>query len=348
MLWISLIPALVTIIITFKTKKLITALFLGLLTGAVISKGIINGIIAVGEYMMQAVANKDSAYTLSFLVAFGSLAELIQVTGGIGGFSDKVGKFVKNERGVLVWSWILSIITFFHSSFHIISVGTVLTPILKKLNGSREKFAFVLSVTSSQIIVLIPIATTYLGYMVTLVANNIKNKGIRGAAYTVLVKSMLWNLLSWTMLLIALLVTIFGLGFGRFQIGKAHMEKDEYTRAHLEKEQLNNRSVEEYPNNSKNLFVPIIVLLTSTIFCFWWTGKDKASGLINALTYANFNSSIFSAIMFTILFTAIYYMFQKISLAEIEVHTIKGGEKMLSLVLVLILSWALTDRKSVV
>lgn len=77
MIWLSLIPAVVTIILTFKTKKLIVSLFAGVLAGTLISKGLIGGITAVGEYMMDAVADKESAYTLSFLIAFGSLAELI-------------------------------------------------------------------------------------------------------------------------------------------------------------------------------------------------------------------------------------------------------------------------------
>lgn len=133
MIWLSLIPAIITIILTFKTKKLIASLFAGVLAGTLISKGLIGGITAIGEYMMDAVADKESAYTLSFLIAFGSLAELIEMGGGISGFSEKVGKWAKNEKGILGWAWLLSIITFFDSSFHTIAVGTVLTPLINKV-----------------------------------------------------------------------------------------------------------------------------------------------------------------------------------------------------------------------
>lgn len=343
MVWLSLIPALITIILTFKTKKLIVALFIGVLTGALIRYGFIGGITAIGEYMMGAIADKESAYTLSFLIAFGSLAELIEMAGGIAGFSEKVNKWAKNEKGVLAWAWYLSAITFFDSSFHTIAVGTVLTPILKKVKGSKEKFAFLLSVTSLQLILLIPIATAYLGYMVTLVTNNIKNRGVTETAYTIVAKSVLWNFFSWTMLAIGIAVTIFGLGFGRYKIGKATAEEDEYTEAHIEKEELENKVVEEYPRNSKNLIVPVSILLVSTIFFFWWTGRKNSNGFISALSSAKFSVSIFSGIMLTLFFTTIYFILQKISLAEIETHIVKGGEKVLSLVIVLILSWALTS-----
>lgn len=342
-MWLSLIPAAITIALTFKTKKLIVSLFAGVLAGTLISKGLIGGITAVGEYAMKAVADKESAYTLSFFIAFGSLAELIQMAGGISGFSEKIGKWIKSERGVLGWAWLLSAITFFHSSFHTIAVGTVLTPALKRVKGSQEKLAFILSITSTQLILLIPIATSYLGYMVTLVENNIKNSGMAGKAYRIFLKSIFFNFFPWIMLLIGIGITLFGLGFGKFQIGKVKENKVEFTKAHIEKEEFDNRIVDEYPKNSRNLTIPVIILLTSTIFFFWWTGKDRASGFLEALTYAKFNVSIFSGLILTIFLTSLYYMYQKISLAEIQAHIISGGEKVLSLVMILVLSWALTS-----
>lgn len=342
MVWLSLIPAVITIILTFKTKKLIASLFAGVAVGTLISKGFIDGITAIGEYMMDAVLDKESAYTLSFLIAFGSLADLIEMGGGISGFSEKVGRLVKSEKGVLGWAWLLSIITFFDSSFHTIAVGTVLSPLINKLKGSKEKFAFILSVTSLQLILLIPIATAYLGYMVTLVTNNIKDKGINENAYTLVVKSVFWNLFSWIMIIIAVGVTLFGLGFGRFRIGKSSEEKEEFTQENLKKEEQLEKTIEEYPKNSKNLIVPVSVLLISTVFFFWWTGKGKAPGFIGALSSAQFSVSIFSGVIFTLLITTIYFMLQKITLAEIEAHIVRGGEKVLSLVIILILSWALT------
>ncbi|QGU96839.1 Na+/H+ antiporter NhaC family protein [Clostridium bovifaecis] len=342
-MWLSLIPAAITIVLTFKTKKLIPSLFVGVLAGTFIKEGLLGGITAIGEYMMDAIADKESAYTLSFLIAFGSLAELIEMAGGISGFSEKISKWAKNERSILGWAWILSIITFFDSSFHTIAVGTVLTPSLDKVKGSKEKFAFILSVTSLQLILLIPIATAYLGYMVTLVANNIKGTGITENAYALFVKSVFWNLFSWIMIIIAIGVTLLGLGFENFKMGKSEAEKNEFTKGHIEKEELLGKSTEEYPKNSKNLIIPVSILLISTVFFFWWTGKDKATTFFGALSSAKFSVSIFSGIMLTLIVTTIYFMLQKISLAEIEAHIVKGGEKVLSMVIVLILSWALTS-----
>jgi Na+/H+ antiporter NhaC len=250
---------------------------------------------------------------------------------------------MKDEKSTLKWAWLLSSITFFDSSFHTIAVGTVLSPIIKRVKGSKEKFAFVLSVSSLQLIILIPIATAYLGYMVTLVTNNLKGQAVEISAYSIVVQSVIWNFFSWTMLIIALGVSLFGLGFGRFRFGKAPKVQEEFTKAHIEKETMRNVNIEEYPKNSKNLIYPVIILLISTIFFFWWTGRENAISFFDAISNADFSASIFSGIMITLLFTSIFFLFQKISLAEIETHIVLGGEKLLSLVLVLILSWALTS-----
>lgn len=343
MQWISLVPAPITVVLTFKTKKLIPSLLAGVVVGSLIStRSLSSGITSIGEFIIDVLTDKDSAYTLGFLIAFGALAELIEMAGGISGFSQKVEKLAKSEKGVLGWGWLLSIITFFDSSFHIIAVGTVLNPLLEKVKASKEKFAFVLSVTSLQLIVLIPIATGYLGYMVTLVTNNIKNTSITESAYLIVAKSVLWNFFSWSMLLIALGVTLFGLGFGKLRLGAVKSEEEELTKWHVEKEKKANETIQEYPGKARNLIVPILVLLASTIFFFWWTGKDKSPTFFGALSNADFNVSIFAGALLTILVSGIYFLFQKISLAEIEAHIIKGGEKVLSLIMILVLSWALT------
>ncbi len=226
--WFSVVPPLITIVLTFWTKKLIPSLLAGVMAGAVMSQeSVIAGVGAIGSYIVDAVAEKDSAYTLSFLIAFGSLAELIEMAGGIAGFSKRVEKWAKTEKGVLGWGWLLSVITFFDSSFHTIAVGTVLSPLVEKVKGSKEKFAFILSVTSLQLILLIPIATSYLGYMVTLVTNNTKGLALGRSAYTIVAHSVVWNFFSIAMLLLAAGVTFFGLWFGKIRLGKAPAEEEE-------------------------------------------------------------------------------------------------------------------------
>lgn len=145
------------------------------------------------------------------------------------------------------------------------------------------------------------------------------------------------------MLIIALGVTLWGLGFGKYRIGKVKGEQEELTEQHIQKEEAANKVVEEYPRRSRNLSIPVLILLTSTIFFFWWTGKEQSPTFFGALSSAKFSIAIFAGALITIFISGIYFLIQRISLAEIEAHIIKGGEKVLSLVMILVLSWALTS-----
>ncbi|AUS97414.1 hypothetical protein CDQ84_06815 [Clostridium thermosuccinogenes] len=80
MQWLSLIPALTTIFLRFKTKKLIPSLLAGVVIGSFIStRTLCNGITSIGEFIIDIMTDKDSAYTLGFLITFGALAELIEM-----------------------------------------------------------------------------------------------------------------------------------------------------------------------------------------------------------------------------------------------------------------------------
>jgi Na+/H+ antiporter NhaC len=143
------------------------------------------------------------------------------------------------------------------------------------------------------------------------------------------------------MILIAIGVSIFGLGFGKYRVGKAD-ESEGLTQAHIDRDESAGKTIQEYPKKSINLLAPVLFLLISTFFFFWWTGRNKSGTLLGALSAANFNSSIFAGIILTLIVTSIFFIFQKISLAEIEAHIIIGAEKVISLILILVLSWALT------
>lgn len=90
MKWLSIIPALITIILTFKTKKLIPALVVGFVVGSFFqAKSLVGGFIYVGEHIVGVLSDKGDAYSLIFLLIFGSLSELIIMAGGVSGFSER-------------------------------------------------------------------------------------------------------------------------------------------------------------------------------------------------------------------------------------------------------------------
>jgi len=340
--WLALIPPMVALALVILTRRVILSLALAIVTGSFILKGLsLAGFVAAINYLAGAVSEKGNAYTLSFLILFGALAELIKVSGGIAGFTNIVGRWVKSERGILLVGWAMLPFTFFDNSFRILSVGAMLEPLMEKVKGSKEKLAFVITITTGQAIVLIPLATAYVGYMVSLVRANMPENAMF-TPYDVFLRSLFWNIYSPVMLVLSLAVTIWGLRYGKVRLEAVGGGAEELTKIHLEYEKYINELPSEYPARVGNLVLPVIILLCGTVFFFWWTGKAGAGSFLGALGKADFSVAIMAGTFLALIISVLLYWLQGISLTEIESHVIKGGQAVLSLLVILVLSWTLS------
>lgn len=338
--WTALIPPLTTLIAVFLTRRVILSLALAVITGSFLKSGFtVDGLITAGNYVAGSVSQKENAYTLVFLVLFGSLAELIKVSGGIAGFRNIAGRRIKSERGVLMTTWALLPFTFFDNSFRSLSVGSILGPLMEKVNGSKEKLAFVLTVTTGQVIVLIPLATAYVAYMVSLVRASMPNGT---GFYEIFLKSLFWNFYSLAMLALALGVSLWGLKYGTLRL-EALAGEEKLTEVHLKKLKFLENLPPEFPARIANLIIPIITLLVATIFFFWWTGRSKAGSFFASLGAADFAVSIMTGTLLALVASGIFFWLQKINFAEIESHVVEGGQSVLNLLVILVLSWALSQ-----
>ncbi|MTI85891.1 MAG: Na+/H+ antiporter NhaC family protein [Firmicutes bacterium] len=340
--WYSLIPPLVTIATAVFTKRIIPSLTLGLWVGSILLvPSLLGGTIKASEYIVDSLASKESAYIVLFLFVFGSLAEIFKVSGGIKGFANLADRYVKNERGALLSVWAASPATFLDCCFHVISTGTIANPLMEKVKGSKEKLAMVVNVTSSQLIVLIPIATTYVGYIIGVTSSAMQQAGLEGSPYSLYLKSIPFNFYSIGMVILSILVTFFGLGFGKWRFGKLGKAQGGVHGEHAAHEEC--EFEEKAPPRVTNLLLPLLVLVGLILFLFWYTGKGDGRTFLQAFMNAEFEKAIFIATFATVILTALYYTLQKIPMAELESHFLSGGTELLPPIVVLILSWSLSS-----
>lgn len=338
----SIIPPIVAILMATFTKRIIPSLILGLWIGALILQpDIIGGTIKAVHYIVNSLASAENAYIILFLFSFGSLAEIMSMSGGIKGFGKLAERYVKSERGALLSVWAVTPATFLDCCFHVVSTGTITKPLVEKVSGSKEKLAFIINVTSSQLIVLIPFATTYVGYIVGVVASSMRKAGYSGSAYSLYLQSIPFNFYSISIVLISILVIFFGLGFGKISFGKLD-EKDAQGGVHGGHEAHEQCEFEEKaPPRIMNLVIPLLVLIGLIIFFFWYTGRGPDRGFLAAIMHAKFEEAIFIASFATLLLTSAFYVVQKIPLGEIETHFLSGGTELIPPIAVLLLSWSI-------
>ncbi len=341
---LSIVPPIIAILSATFTKRVIPSLVLGLWTGALLLKpDLIRGTIKAVEYVANALSSKENAFIILFLFSFGSLAEIISMSGGIKGVGKLAEKYVKSERGALLSVWAVTPATFLDCCFHVVSTGTISKPLVEKVKGSKEKLAFVINVTSSQLIVLIPFATTYVGYIVGVIASAMRKAGLTGSAYGLYLESIPFNFYSIAIVLISVLVIFFGLGFGKIALGRLNKE-DVQGGVHGGNEAHEQCEFEEKAQpRIINLIMPLAVLVSLIVFFFWWTGKGAGRTFLSAIMNAKFEEAIFIASFGTIIITSLFYVIQKIPLGEIESHFLKGGTELIPPIVVLLLSWSIAS-----
>lgn len=338
------IPIIVIALATF-TKRIISSLVVGILAGGIMLAGgnIIIGIILSTDHLVKAIASEESVYIILFLFVFGAFGEIMKVSGGIKGFSKITDKYVKTEKGALGAVWFVSIVTSIDCCFHAISAGTIGKALIEKTKGNKKKLAFVVNVTSCLLIILIPFGTTYVGYIVGVIASSLSKAGINQSPYELFIKSIPYNFYAITMLLISIIVIIFNFGFNKTIKPDTKNEEND-THEHSQNEAHEQCEFEEKaPPRPLNLILPLTSLIVTTFFFFWFTGKDKGIGFTGAIMNADFEKSIFMSALITLVITCVFYIIQKIPMNEIESHFLSGGNEMMPPIIVLTLSWGLSS-----
>lgn len=207
--------------------------------------------------------------------------------------------------------WLITLFTFIDCCFHVISSGTIGKALIDKVKGNKYKLAHIVNVTSYLLIILIPFGTTYIGYIVGVIASAFSKSGVTTSPYNAFIKSITFNFYAIVMLLISIGVIVFNFGFTKINtgVGKKQLEESEH-RGHEAHEQC--EFEEKAPPRPFNLILPLALLIASTFFFFWFTGKGNGGSFLNAIMNAEFEKSILLSGIVSIVLTSVFYVLQKI------------------------------------
>ena len=126
-IWLSILPPVIAIAIAIWSKKILPALLAGLLAGSYLfHPTLTGGFETAAENIVKLLSDKSNLQVLLFLYLFSGLIALIKNSGGIIAFSEKIKKYVRDEKGVFYTLWALIPVTFIDCGFRIIGAGTIL------------------------------------------------------------------------------------------------------------------------------------------------------------------------------------------------------------------------------
>lgn len=342
----SIIPPLAAIIGAAVTKRIIPSLVLGLLAGTLLQSGgsLLGSVLLAGQALAGVVSEESHAYIILFLFSFGALAEIFKVGGGISGFAKLTEPYIKTERGALLSVLWASPVTFLDCCFHTIATGAISKPLLEKVDGSKDKLALIVNTTSSQLIALIPFATTYVGYILGVIGSSMAQVGLTGNPYRIYLSAIALNFYSISMLGVSCLAIFFPFQLSWLKLAQPAYKPEADTGDHDSHEAHDEHHYQEkVPPRVTNLLLPLLFLLALIMYLLWWTGQAKGAASVGeALLNADYEKAIFVATLATLVSTTLLYALQKIPMKELQSHFLSGGTEMLPPIVILTLAWALT------
>jgi Na+/H+ antiporter NhaC len=361
--WKALLPFLVVIPLSIWTKQVIPGLFVALLLGSYLMEpSLLGGLRKMLSYLWDNLEQTNNIRIILFLYTFAGLISMIKYCGGIKGFVHLVGKKVKTARSAFILTWISTMVTFSDPDFRIVTIAPIMKALKNRLKMSSQRVGFIIEVTSNPIVALVPLATAFVGYMVSVIHQSLTTAGIHEKAYVVYVKSIPFNFFSYTIILVGLYYTFFKYTKKKeveeekaqspgFKPMKPDVMVEFGTEAGITPNQAKGEEGldachraydKDTPTRPWNLIIPLFIMLGLTLFLSWWDGHRGASSFFDAFLHSDALGVMLEALTIAVIISVCFFLFQKFSLSELLSHFIKGGNELMSVIIMLSLIWGVS------
>jgi len=345
--FLSLLPPLVAIVLCFLTKQVLASLFIGIWVGATILTGWnpIGGVTKTLGYIVENAADSWNATILLFDFAIGGLIGLIYLSGGAQAFVKSITDKVKSARGGQFTAWLFGLIIFFDDYANTAIVGNAFRPVTDKLGISREKFSYIVDSTAAPV-ASIALVSTWVGYEVGLIGDAIEGTSVSLTPYTIFLQSIPYRFYSIFAIILVLAIALTQRDYGP-------MLKAEHRTRSTGKVFADGaiplsggsklKVLEDVPQKTVNMVVPIVVLVAVSMFGMWWTGGGtSAESFTAAIIGADAMISLLWGAMFAVITAIIMYKAQRIgTLAEMMDAFIDGAKMMVLANLILLSAWSI-------
>ena len=160
---ISIIPAILAIALSFRTKNTIVALAVACIAGTTLvgiheGQGLVDILLLnFPSLLKENLGTTSFSWVMLLNTMVGILVAYFQKTGAIQGFSQWIHDKKLSRKGSQLIAWVLGMFVYFSDSFSPLFVGCTMRSITDKARISREKLAYIADSTSAPVSVLVPI-----------------------------------------------------------------------------------------------------------------------------------------------------------------------------------------------
>jgi len=202
--WLTLVPCLTVLVLAVATRRTLSPLIAGCLVGYLLSDGW-GFFSAFSETLIAVMQDETIAWFILVCGLFGSLINVLVISGGATAFGQLLGNLIRGRRSVLLMTWVMGLIIFFDDYLSALAVGTTMRRLADRFRVSREMLAYVVDSTAAPVCVLIPFST-WAFFVAGLLEKN--GLGAPGEGLQVYITVIPFMLYAWFALLIVPLVAM--------------------------------------------------------------------------------------------------------------------------------------------
>lgn len=356
---LGIVPPVLTIVLAFATKDVVVSLFLGILSGALITGGgnPAMALMNISDLLAGSLADGWNIRIFLFCALLGGLVGMLTKTGSAGAFGRWASSKLKSSRGSQIMTFIFGVIIFIDDYFNSLSVGTVMRPISDKSKTSRAKLAYILDSTAAPVCILAPISS----WVVTVMSIVRDSEGFDKLGMSELsffIRSIPFNLYALTTLLMVLCVILFKRDFGPMKASEALAKEGVfYNEEKYGAVSGNVREAVESRAKPVDMLFPIVVLIASAVVFFpvtTWLGSidgEKITSFAQAVASTSFGQAFNNAdssvalcysIILTIALTYIFYLVRGLMTLQESGEALRDGIKsMVPALIILTMAWSI-------
>ncbi len=289
---LSLLPPVVTIGLAIATRRILLALGIGVVLGALMYSqwNILDSVSFIAEVagglIIAEGAIAEEMYILAFVVMLGVLTSFIYISGGLQAVSEWAITKVKTRFQAQLVPFILGIVIFFDDAFSSLVGGNVSRTITDPHRISRAKLSYIVDSTAAPVIILVPISgwAAFIAATMTGILN--ENEVTEYTGYEAFLSSIPTNYYAITAILFVFAVAYFGLNFGpmRKHERRAVEEGALFDASHgpVPGEADRNLPMRE-DGKVRDLVLPVATLIGVTVILALWIGISNAEGAITPM-----------------------------------------------------------------
>lgn len=358
--WMTLLPALLTIVIAVSFRQVLPALAVGGLLGALFMADF-NPFVAVlrwgDQLILGSLTSSWNASILLVILTLGGMIGIISQNGSVYGVVNLVTGWAKTPRSGQLATWALGLIIFFEGFVSTLVVGSTMRPITDRLRISREKLSFIVDATSAPV-ASIALISGWIGFEVGLIGDALRSVNLDYNPYQIFLATIPYRFYPVLMIVFVGMVAVMQRDFGPM------LQAERRARTTGKVIADGATPMGGSTNDSQPLggiqvrhwlfaLLPLVVVMGVTLWGMWATGRDAillsggASGSVDLSTaFGKADGSralLWGSFVGTLVAVTLTVGLRHMRLSACLDAFVEGARSVFLAVIILVLAWALVE-----